>query len=603
MRKLSAGILAAVAIAALLVFVTAEGSKAASTPDRDAVEQAPEAGRERSDDGRNVGEPPDRGGPVDVFEGWNNLPPWNAGTVSGVSAIIDFLNEVTNPPVWDTIAYYDPGSASRAPEVSKIVGGEPATPGDWPAQVIVTNSSFTSLCGGTLISDEWVLTAAHCVNPFDTHNVIVGAYSSTNGFNGTEGETISVDEQIVHPDYNDNLGGIGALDNDVAVLHLSQAVDYEPLGVVLPGQDELYDPGVDAVAVGWGTTSSGGQISDPLRQVTLPIVSDADCADAYPGGVIASHTVCAGDLINGGIDTCQGDSGGPLMVPAEGAGRGADGYVLAGVVSWGFGCAKPGLPGVYAEVANYVGWIEDETGLDLSGGGSQPMWLTTYKNAPLPSFNTLTSLNDGRSYWLFVTGDATIFGDASPTSTPTTEPTPSSTPTSEPTPSSTAGPPQETIQDGGFEEGDPNPFWANETDSSFGTNFCDPGCGDEDLAYQGDWFVWFGGLEEDENAYVAQEVTIPGGTATLSFYLWIYVDGTFDLDVTIDGESVFTLNETQAGPYEDDYARVEVDVSKYADGGSHELSFSVFTDQDDQGQDEEFMNVFLDEVSLLVQGP
>jgi hypothetical protein len=275
-------------------------------------------------------------------------------------------------------------------------------------------------------------------------------------------------------------------------------------------------------------------------------------------------------------------------------------------------------PPVWDTIAHY-----DTSAAAARGGG---MWFQTFKSAPLPSFNTLLELDNGLLYWLFVIGEATLYGDSGPTATPTTEPTPSSTATTEPTPSSTAGTPIPTasstpdptpsstataeptpsgtpsgpiVEDGGFEEGKPNPYWENLTDGPF-PNICDFNCDATNHAFAGTGYVWFGGVDQTESASVFQTVTIPEGTATLSFYLTVRIDGTFQVDVTIDGVLVFRLTEENAGSFLDDYERFDIDISDFADGAEHELRFSAVTTQDDDGSDDSYTNVYLDEVSIVV---
>ena len=102
------------------------------------------------------------------------------------------------------------------------------------------------------------------------------------------------------------------------------------------------DPPATATIIGWGTTSSGGPTSNALLEATAPMVADSTCESAYGSDFDRNTMVCAG---NGATDTCQGDSGGPLMVP-----DGPNARVLAGVTSWGLGCADPDFPGVYVRL-------------------------------------------------------------------------------------------------------------------------------------------------------------------------------------------------------------------------------------------------------------
>ncbi|KAK2725369.1 hypothetical protein QYM36_000016, partial [Artemia franciscana] len=93
---------------------------------------------------------------------------------------------------------------------------------------------------------------------------------------------------------------------------------------------------------------AGGSLSDVLLAVNVPVISDADCRGAYGETDVADSMICAGDLANGGIDSCQGDSGGPLYM----------GSTIIGIVSWGYGCAYAGYPGVYTQVSYYVSFIK-----------------------------------------------------------------------------------------------------------------------------------------------------------------------------------------------------------------------------------------------------
>jgi len=125
------------------------------------------------------------------------------------------------------------------------------------------------------------------------------------------------------------------------VLTLDRNLPYQTLAMASPADSGLYAAGTPATILGWGDTTEGGSASPVLLGATVPVVSDATCKAAYKK-YDATAMVCAG-YPQGGVDTCQGDSGGPMAAGAR----------LIGITSWGTGCARPGLPGVYVRVATY----------------------------------------------------------------------------------------------------------------------------------------------------------------------------------------------------------------------------------------------------------
>merc|ERR1712212_42405 len=160
-------------------------------------------------------------------------------------------------------------------------------------------------------------------------------------------QTVVLSKIIQHEDYN----GF-TISNDISLLKLSEPLSFNDYvqGIALPAPGHAASG--DCIVSGWGTTSEGGSTPSVLRKVAVPIVSDEECRAAYGESDIEDSMICAG-LPEGGKDSCQGDSGGPFACKDTGS------TYLAGVVSWGYGCARPNYPGVYTEVAYFVDWVKE----------------------------------------------------------------------------------------------------------------------------------------------------------------------------------------------------------------------------------------------------
>ncbi len=258
-------------------------------------------------------------------------------------------------------------------QTPRIVGGQDAEPGAYPYQVFISAGFYS--CAGTLLSDEWVLTAAHCLYagecgpriPDFQISITAGAHNI--GTAEATQQEIDVAETIVHPNYICSTN-----DNDLSLMRLVEpaTLNYyvQPISWVTPQEVDLTVPGVEAVTIGWGRTSEGGSTSDILQEVTVPLVSNETCnSKAAYNGLVSDNMMCAG-YAEGEQDACSGDSGGPLLVP-----DGAGGFRQAGITSWGDGCARPNKYGVYTRISNYDTWIEE-----ISGLSAVPMTLTTVVN-------------------------------------------------------------------------------------------------------------------------------------------------------------------------------------------------------------------------------
>ncbi|XP_063594714.1 trypsin II-P29-like isoform X2 [Penaeus indicus] len=234
---------------------------------------------------------------------------------------------------------------------NRIVGGEQTEVNEYPWLVGLSDALSANdrpFCGASLYNDEWIVTAAHCaVISTSRYDVLFNMWDWDNG--PTNIVRRSVERVVVHPSYSSE-----TLDNDIALMKLSQKVDFATgiKPVCLPSASADFT-GQNATTAGWGLLFSGANTQPEIAmEVTVPIRTPDECSAAYPGSITA-NMLCAG-LVEGGKDSCQGDSGGPLTVEA------ADGsHSLAGIVSWGSGCADPGKFGVYTDVRKYIDWIQE----------------------------------------------------------------------------------------------------------------------------------------------------------------------------------------------------------------------------------------------------
>ncbi|XP_008108629.2 ovochymase-1 isoform X1 [Anolis carolinensis] len=254
---------------------------------------------------------------------------------------------------------WHPGSFSR------IIGGQISVPGGQPWQVSI-KMGRSHFCGGSLIQDNIVVTAAHCVVDLDLKLVknlfvTVGEYSLRS--RDEEEQNIQVSKIIPHPSFN----RFGNMDSDIALLFLKDRVRYgdEVQPICLPHKGDLFEAGTLCVVSGWGKVKEDGVLSDVLQEVELPIIDSKTCSELLKTlnlPPIRSNMLCAG-FPDGGKDACQGDSGGPLAC------RRASGiWALVGITSWGIGCGKAwqtgkrpsssrGSPGVFSKVDEFLDFI------------------------------------------------------------------------------------------------------------------------------------------------------------------------------------------------------------------------------------------------------
>lgn len=417
----------------------------------------------------------------------------------------------------------------------RIVGGQEATPGEWPWQVALVQKGedpyFGQFCGGSLISASWVMTAAHCVEGTVAAELDVIAGIHDLRVPNPDYRRVAVSTIQIHPDWNPT-----TYNNDIALLKLSIPIPARPAsGAVLPIAFVNLVPanvgpltGQTATVTGWGNRAAqpdpgGSDFPDRLHEVEVPIISNADCQGAYGG--ITENMLCAG-LPQGGKDSCQGDSGGPLVVPASGSS-----WQQAGIVSFGEGCAMPGKPGVYTRVSRYITWINTTIG---SGGGTNLTFL------PIS---------------LYVT-------------TPTPQP----------------------LRNGGFESGPV--VWREFSQQGWELIYKRPDMPTGVTPHGGDWVAWLGG-DDNERAYIEQLVTVPQNTPYLAYFHWIDSEDSCNNDyAAFFANNVKVKEYTLCGQSETNgWRRQSIDLRAYA-GQTVTIRFQVDTDGS------LVSNLFLDDIAF-----
>ncbi|KAG8283303.1 serine-type endopeptidase activity protein [Homalodisca vitripennis] len=247
---------------------------------------------------------------------------------------------------------------------NRVVNGQPAALGSWPWMVALGYRSprkpLDWLCGGSLISDRYVVTAAHCITNIGSRTMYVARLGDLNLDDKVADRAspidVPVERAIAHENYNAALHTV-----DIGLVKLKNRVQYSNLirPICLPAADtfgsDLY--GYSPFVVGWGATAYRGPTATHLQEAQIDITDLDTCSNAYrsiKGATIDDRVICA--LSPGGQDACQGDSGGPLILPKRINDK--INFYLLGVVSYGYKCAEPGYPGIYSKVALYVDWIK-----------------------------------------------------------------------------------------------------------------------------------------------------------------------------------------------------------------------------------------------------
>ncbi|XP_058706682.1 transmembrane protease serine 7-like [Poecile atricapillus] len=240
---------------------------------------------------------------------------------------------------------------------TRIVGGEDARSEKWPWQASLQMGAHGHVCGASVISSRWLVSAAHCF--LDSHSVRYSvpmgwrAYMGSHTINEKSNRVAvrSIIRIIVHPQYDQSIS-----DYDIALLEMETPVLFSELvqPICLPSTSRVFLYGTVCYVTGWGAIKENSHLAKTLQEARVRMINESVCNKLYDD-LITSRMLCAGNL-NGGVDACQGDSGGPLACSGKG-----NRWYLAGIVSWGEGCARRNRPGVYTRVTALYDWIRQNT--------------------------------------------------------------------------------------------------------------------------------------------------------------------------------------------------------------------------------------------------
>ncbi|KAI9291963.1 trypsin-like serine protease [Neoconidiobolus thromboides FSU 785] len=234
--------------------------------------------------------------------------------------------------------YHSTSNSADLPP-GRVVGGYEVNPKfKYPWMVSLQNKGVHS-CGGSLLNGNTVISAAHCIGGDDSDwTAAVHRHDLSKAASVENGKVYKVIKRIPHPLYNSQ-----TVSNDAAIWKLDNP-DHSPTGLLLDDGKYSNKDNTLLKVIGWGTTSSGGTVSNILLEVKVPVFNANNCKKTAYNGMNITSQFCAG-YPEGGKDSCQDDSGGPIFIEENGS------PLLVGIVSWGEGCALKGKPGVYTRTS------------------------------------------------------------------------------------------------------------------------------------------------------------------------------------------------------------------------------------------------------------